>query len=189
MTIVIVDYRPEWPDEFQAIAQRMRAALGEMALRIDHIGSTSVPGLAAKDVIDIQITVDGFSEQLDQRLTALGYTHLPEVTCDHVPPGDAGPPEEWQKWYFRGPGGRRKQNTHVRLAGRKNQRYALLFRDFLRTHPDTTTAYARLKRGLAAHLLTIDTYADVKDPAVDLIILAAESWALATNWQPGPTDA
>ena len=77
----------------------------------------------------------------------------------------------------------------MRVLGRANQRYALLFRDFLRGHPATAAAYAELKRRLAENLADPDTYPDVKDPAVDLIYLAAEEWAAATRWQPGPTDA
>jgi GrpB-like predicted nucleotidyltransferase (UPF0157 family) len=77
----------------------------------------------------------------------------------------------------------------VRVQGRPNQRYALLFRDYLRLHPASAGAYAELKRRLAQHLADPQTYPDVKDPAVDLIYFAAEAWAAATGWQPGPSDA
>ena len=77
----------------------------------------------------------------------------------------------------------------MRVQGRANQRYALLFRDFLRTHPATAAAYGELKRQLAQHLADIQTYTDVKDPAVDLIYFAAEDWAAATGWQPEPPNA
>jgi len=76
----------------------------------------------------------------------------------------------------------------VRVQGRANQRYALLFRDYLRANPATAAAYAELKRRLAQHLADPDTYPDVKDPAVDLIYLAAEAWASSTHWQTGPSD-
>jgi GrpB-like predicted nucleotidyltransferase (UPF0157 family) len=75
------------------------------------------------------------------------------------------------------------------VQGRANQRYALLFRDYLRAHPATAAAYAELKRRLAQHLADPQTYPEVKDPAVDLIYFAAEDWAVATHWQPGPSDA
>jgi GrpB-like predicted nucleotidyltransferase (UPF0157 family) len=77
----------------------------------------------------------------------------------------------------------------MRVQGRANQRYPLLFRDYLRTHPATAQAYAELKRRLAQHLADPRMYPEVKDPAVDLIYLAAEDWAAATLWQPGPSDA
>ena len=78
---------------------------------------------------------------------------------------------------------------HVRVEGRANQRYALLFRDYLREHPAAAEAYGELKRRLAAELRNVGVYADVKDPACDLIIVAAEDWARATAWKPGPSDA
>ena len=77
----------------------------------------------------------------------------------------------------------------MRAANRANQRYALLFRDYLRAHPAAVEAYAELKRRLAAELRNVGVYADVKDPACDLIIVAAEDWAEATGWEPGPSDA
>ena len=80
-------------------------------------------------------------------------------------------------------------HLHVRALGQPNQRYPLLFRDYLRAHPATAEAYAELKRRLAEHMPDTMTYADVKDPAVDLIALAAEDWAAAEGWRPGPTDA
>ena len=63
------------------------------------------------------------------------------------------------------------------------------FRDYLRTHPATAEAYARLKLRLAESLADPDTYPEVKDPAVDLIYLAAEEWARGSGWQPAPSDA
>jgi GrpB-like predicted nucleotidyltransferase (UPF0157 family) len=189
MAVEIVSYRATWPAEFAAIAGAFRRGLGELALRIDHIGSTSVPGLAAKDIIDVQITVAALDDRVLAALTALDYVRRPGIGRDHCPPL-ANPAEaEWEKWYFAPPANQRRTNTHVRLLGRANQRYALLFRDFLRGHPATAAAYAALKRRLAENLADPDTYPDVKDPAVDLIYLAAEEWAAATGWQPGPSDA
>ena len=186
--VEIVDYQPRWPDEFRSIAAVLRQGLGDLALRIDHIGSTSVSGLAAKDVIDIQITVAALDEALISAMEAIGYT-LPEgVWRDHRPPGHTGPESDWQKLFFRPPPGQRRTNTHVRVQGRANQRYALLFRDFLRAHPDTTGAYAELKRRLAAHLADPQMYPEVKDPAVDLIYFAAEVWAADAGWAPGVSD-
>jgi GrpB-like predicted nucleotidyltransferase (UPF0157 family) len=187
--IEIVPYQESWPAEFQVIATRLRQGLGELALRIDHIGSTSVPGLAAKDIIDLQITVAALSRPLIEAIVGLGYIEPEGVWRDHPTPHFVGPETEWDKLYFFPPLGQRRTNTHVRVQGRANQRYALLFRDYLRTHPATAEAYAELKRRLAQHLADPQTYPEVKDPAVDLIYLAAEEWATATNWQPGPSDA
>lgn len=184
----IVDYQPTWPAEFQAIALALRAALGPLALRVDHIGSTAVPGLPAKDVIDIQITVAALdavaAATVVAALTIIGYSQAGGVWCDHRPPAAEGPEADWAKLFFRPPPGQRPTNTHVRVQGRPNQRYPLLFRDYLRTHPATAIAYAELKRRLAEHMPDTATYSEVKDPAVDLIYLAAEEWAAATGWEP-----
>jgi GrpB-like predicted nucleotidyltransferase (UPF0157 family) len=187
--IEIVPFISRWHDQFCDIAGRLRAGLGALALRIDHIGSTAVPGLAAKDVIDIQIAVADFSGELLERLTALGYDRAVDINRDHRPPGDDAPADHWQKWFFRPPPGQRPTNTHVRIVGHANQQYALLFRDYLRAHPATAAAYAELKQQLARELRDPSQYPDVKDPAVDLIYLAARDWAAVNAWQPGRSDA
>ena len=102
---------------------------------------------------------------------------------------NCGAETEWEKLVFRPPAGQRRTHTHVRVQGRANQRYPLLFRDYLRAHPATAEAYAELKRCLAQHLADPRMYPDVKDPAVDLIYLAAGAWAVTANWQQGPSDA
>ncbi len=186
--VEIVPYRASWPHEFQVIATNLRQELGDLALRIDHIGSTSVPGLAAKDVIDIQLTVATFEGSLITTMAALGYPVPTDLSHDHAPPNFTGPATEWEKLFFRELDGHRRTHIHVRIQGRANQRYPLLFRDYLRANPATAEAYAELKRRLAQHLADPRTYPEVKDPAVDLIFFAAEEWATFHHWQPGPSD-
>src|SRR6478609_2985643 len=94
--IVIVEYRPEWHDEFAAVARPIHEALGDLALRVDHIGSTSVSGLAAKDVIDVQITVLELTPEMEAAMERAGYTRL-EFTEDHRPPTVTGPARDWEK--------------------------------------------------------------------------------------------
>jgi GrpB-like predicted nucleotidyltransferase (UPF0157 family) len=144
--IEIVPYQSSWPLEFRQIASNLRQGLGKLALRIDHIGSTSVPGLAAKDIIDIQITVAALSEEVYQAIMALGYTCMDHIKRDHRPPQAAGGEEDWGKWYFRSSPLQRQTHIHVRAQGQLNQRYPLLFRDYLRAHPATAEAYAELTR-------------------------------------------
>ena len=102
-----------------------------------------------------------------------------------MPPGHEGPGEDWTKFFLTERTGERRAHIHVRQAGRPNQRYALLFRDFLRRNAHVAAAYGELKRRLAASLIDDDSYPDVKDPAVDLIYLAAEQWAAQSKWEPG----
>ena len=187
--VVIVDHRPTWRTDFARIAAVQRAALGPLALRIDHIGSTSVPGLCSKDVIDIQISVAALDQSVAAALERAGYERVQRISTDHRPPDSSGPDSDWEKLYFRPPPGQRRTNTHVRVLGRPNQRYALLFRDYLIAHPREAFAYGELKRRLAVSLADPTDYPDVKDPVCDLVYLPAQRWADETGWQPRSTDA
>jgi len=188
--IVISPYDPQWPLEFRQLGTPLRAALGALALRVDHIGSTSVPGLAAKDVIDVQITVAALDKRaLVAPLSSLGYHFWDIATCDHVPPGRTDTAEEWSKLYFSEPPGQRPTHVHVRQAGWPNQRYALLFRDYLRADPSVAAAYAQIKAALARlHPEDFDAYYDVKDPVCDIVMAAAERWAASVGYAPGESD-
>ena len=180
--VTIVEPKATWPAEFDSIAAILRKALGPLALRIDHIGSTAVSDLPAKDLIDIQVAVATLDrEGLAPALARAGFLDREDIGQDHRPPGTTGPDEEWRKLFFQASSGR-PVNVHVRVAGAPNQRYALLFRGYLRTHPRSAAAYARLKRALAALGIDPGVYADVKDPACDLIFIAAEDWAVRSGW-------
>lgn len=182
----IVPYRPSWAAEFQALEQELHPAVAPFVSRLDHIGSTAVPGLAAKDVLDVQLTVVDFSctEVLSQGLRPLGYELRPSITHDHLPPGESDP-GRWEKRYFRETGNKRRTHIHVRRAGAPNWRYALLFRDYLRAHPLAAAAYGEFKyRLMALHGQdeTLENYVHLKDPVFDLILYAAEAWAREVGW-------
>lgn len=181
--IVIQPYDEGWPSEFAALRDLLQQALGDVAVRIDHIGSTSVPGLAAKDVIDVQIAVlDLDDERLGPAFARLGATSA-AVMRDHVPAGDHGGAAQWEKRYFRPPASWRRTHLHVRAVGRSNFRYALLFRDYLRHSAAAAASYARVKQALARlHPDDVDAYYAVKDPVCDLIMDAAERWAREVEW-------
>ena len=183
--IVIQPYSELWPSEFTTVKALLREALGDVADRIDHIGSTSVPGLAAKDVIDVQVSVRDLD---DPRLLAafeqLGATAT-DITTDHLPPGDQSGPSAWEKRYFRPPASWRPTHLHVRATGRSNFRYALLFRDYLRCSTAASAAYAQVKVALSRlHPDDVEAYYTVKDPVCDLIMDAAERWATDVAWSP-----
>ncbi len=187
--LVIADYDPAWPSRFVAIALALREQLDKsLVLGIHHIGSTAVAGLPAKDIIDVQITVatlDAINEWPDELLP--GLLRRPGTTADHVPPGAPADAPEWTKLYW---SSRHQVHVHVREQGRLNQRYALLFRDYLRADSAAAGAYGHLKRALAATAPDDwDAYYAVKDPACDLIIAAAEHWAVHVGWTPPGSDA
>ncbi len=185
-TVTIVDYRETWPAEFQDIAAGLRSAYGPAALRIDHIGSTAVPGLAAKDVIDVQVTVPSLD---DTPASLPGFEPVPYL-ADHPPPGFAGTPAELAKRYFRAVPDARPAHIHVREDGRFNQRYPLLCRDYLRATPAAAAAYVEVKRSLATRFPNDRaTYSDLKDPVFDVLMAGAEAWADATGWTIGAADA
>lgn len=184
MTIVIHPYDPGWPEEFERMRADIAKALGPLALRIDHIGSTSVPGLGAKDVIDMQITVAEITDEVKQKMLDAGF-QLSRHVRDHVPEGEDPTPALWQKILFNEPAGQRRANIHVRKLGNPNQRYPLMFRDYLRAHPKSAQTVERIKRELARyHGDDMDAYYDIKDPVYDLIWDAAHDWAKYTHWQP-----
>ncbi|GAB7040141.1 MULTISPECIES: GrpB family protein [Catenuloplanes] len=181
-------YDPAWATRGTALAGEVRAALGPLALRVEHIGSTSVPGMAAKPVFDLQVSVavelDAAATAFDGPLAGLGLVRKP-YEQDHVPAGRDDPPARWAKRYWnRRVPGLDEINLHCRRTGSPNERLALLFRDWFRAHPAAIPAYARFKQQLAAVVADVAVYTDLKDPVVDLVIVSAEQWAEATGWAP-----
>jgi GrpB-like predicted nucleotidyltransferase (UPF0157 family) len=185
--VLVVPYDDAWPARASALIRRLRSSLGASALRIEHIGSTAISGMAAKDVLDLQVSVvdlDAAVQRFDAPLQAEGFTQLP-YERDHVPAGVDDEPARWAKriWSRRGhPDG--DVNLHVRLAGSPNERLALLFRDWMRAHPAAVPAYASFKLALAQAVTDVYAYTEIKDPVVDLLITVAEPWALENGWTP-----
>jgi GrpB-like predicted nucleotidyltransferase (UPF0157 family) len=167
-TLELAPYDPSWPLAFTAEAARLRGALGSLALRVDHNGSTSVPGLAAKPVIDIQVSVESLqpTDAYREPLRALGYVHVPHEDDSFCP-------------FFHRP--RRWPHTHhVHLveAGGDEERRTLAFRDYLREHDDAAREYEALKRGLVGRFLAGDhesreAYARAKSEFIERAIALA----------------
>jgi GrpB-like predicted nucleotidyltransferase (UPF0157 family) len=140
-SIVISDYDPTWSAIFEQERASLHTALDPLALTIEHIGSTAVPGLPAKPIIDIQLSVGSLAEARSScvgPLQALGYSYKPEY--------EARLPDEL---FFR-KGQPWTHHLHVLQGGHPRWRRRLLFRDYLRNHPETARSYAKLKRDLAA---------------------------------------
>jgi GrpB-like predicted nucleotidyltransferase (UPF0157 family) len=165
--IDVVQYDPLWPAHFMQERARL-AALGELAKRIDHCGSTAVPGLCAKPVIDIQVSVDSLQpiDAYRTPLQQLGYLHMPhedDVRCPFF-----HRPAQWPHTH----------HVHVVKAGGKEEARTLAFRDYLRDHPEIAAEYARLKRQLAQWFSATDAegreaYAAAKGSVIEQIIQQA----------------
>lgn len=139
--IQIVPYDPTWPMRFEIEATCIRAAMGGLALRIEHVGSTAVPALAAKPVIDIQVSVASL-ESLDTHsaaLAQLGYSHVALGPFDSVYPFFQKP-AAWPSTH----------HLHLCVLGAAQERRHLAFRDYLCSHPSVAAEYVALKRELAA---------------------------------------
>jgi GrpB-like predicted nucleotidyltransferase (UPF0157 family) len=177
--IVVVPYDPGWPVLFCELGHRLRQALGDIAVRIDHVGSTAVPGLAAKPVLDVQVSVATL-EPLDAYrlpLEAAGWSWR------------ADNPDLTKRYFREVPGGQRT-HVHVRQAGSFGEQITLLFRDYLRAHPDEASSYAALKYRLAKEFRDDrPRYVDSKGPFVWQVLARAGAWSQANGWQPGPSDA
>ncbi|WP_107660228.1 dephospho-CoA kinase [Nocardia suismassiliense] len=174
--IRLVPANPDWAVQAQRLIARLWVACGAAASRIDHIGSTAVPELPAKDVLDLQITVADLAaaDGLRDALGAAGFPVRPEITEDCPRPTAQDPAGTdvtlWTKRYHQNADPGRLANVHVRVAGTPGQEYALLFRDWLRADADARAEYLEVKRaaeakatGLTGEAATI-AYLDVKEP-------------------------
>lgn len=170
--VIITAPNPRWPQLFDEFHLRLIKALGDVALRIDHVGSTAVPGLPAKPVIDVQVSVADINDEDSYR---------PSIESLGLPLRAREPDHR----FFRAPaGGPRTLHIHVCGAGSPWERKHLLFVSYLREHPERAEEYARLKLGLADRFGSDRTgYTDGKDEFIRDTLRMAEDWAAQTRWQ------
>lgn len=177
--IIIEEYSAQWPILFNKIAGTIRESLGDKAIRIDHIGSTSIQNLAAKPVIDIQISVSSLQhlESYKVPLEDLGYVYRKDN------------PEKTKR-YFRERPGDRRTHIHVRKIGSWHQQFPILFRDYLRAHSFESELYEREKYRLAEiYKNNRAAYVEGKNKIFWEIIYRADRWAGQVGWEPGNSDA
>lgn len=160
MPIEVVPYNPAWPEQFERVAETIRPAFaGIPGTCIEHVGSTSVPGLAAKPIIDIDIIIE--RQQMSAgigALEALGYVHCGDL-------GVAG------REAFHPPDGSPQRHVYLCERGTLNVRNHLAVRDVLRRHPDLRDEYAAVKLELAADpAMEIGTYIARKSPVLQKIL-------------------
>ena len=188
-SIYIADYDPRWPAMFDEERARLDAAIGEWAADIQHVGSTSIPGIAAKPIIDIAVHLNLLVDAL-KCITPL-VEHL-QYECL----GEFGIPD---RIYFRKgtatplrgqsaghDGAGRTHQIHMYPLGHDQYAKQITFRDYLRAHPEASREYEALKREFAArHAGDIEAYADAKSDFVQSILRSA---ALARSPSPAETE-
>jgi GrpB-like predicted nucleotidyltransferase (UPF0157 family) len=170
--IVLVNYDPEWPEAFEQHAKKIRGALGQRAIRIEHVGSTSVPNLPAKPIIDILLVVADSAKEQDYAgaLVEAGYQLRTRE------------PEWYEHRMFKGPENR--VNLHVLSADCPEIDRMLAFRDWLRTNEDDRELYARSKRALAEQQWKYtQNYADAKTGVIEEIMSRAGALKAASDHQ------
>jgi GrpB-like predicted nucleotidyltransferase (UPF0157 family) len=169
--IEVVNYDPRWPGKFKRMRQRLVHALGPEAVQIEHIGSTAVPGLAAKPIIDIQVSVADVEDEDAYRaaIESCGFV-LRYREAGHR--------------YFRPPPAKpREYQLHVCTVGSRWEREHLLFRDFLRTHAEEAAQYETVKHDVAGHHRDNRiAYMDAKQPFIAQMLTEAEDWAASVGW-------
>jgi GrpB-like predicted nucleotidyltransferase (UPF0157 family) len=167
----VVDYDPGWSGAYETEIARIRTVLGGEIVRAHHIGSTAVPGLAAKPVIDILLEVRDLVEldACDEAMQSIGYE----------PRGECGIPD---RRYYRKGGDRRTHHVHAYPVGDPHIVEHLAFRDYLRVHRDVAADYARIKREAAAsHRHDPDGYLAFKREFVVGIVTKALPWAAGSR--------
>ncbi|AOW94678.1 dephospho-CoA kinase [Rhodococcus sp. WMMA185] len=193
---VLASPNPQWAAQARRLIARLELACGDRALRVDHIGSTAVDGLPAKDVIDIQITVASLetADELAGSLLAAGFPRIDNITADDPKPtyqGGETDPALWSKRIHGAADPARPANIHVRVAEWPGQRFALLFRDWLRADEAVRAEYSAIKMRAADKAAAYtsdrdarDAYMDAKAPWFDLAFNRASQWAEQTGWSP-----
>jgi GrpB-like predicted nucleotidyltransferase (UPF0157 family) len=166
--ITVVPYDPEWVGEFERESAAIRNALGDVLVRIEHVGSTAVPGLPGKPIIDIQVSVADIRERESfvRPLERLGYLFAPD-------------PDSPDYHFFGKPRERpRRYHVHVCAAGSDEEMRHVVVRDFLRSHPGETAGYAHFKRDLAGRTQQDRlAYIEGKEPFMRDLEQRAVAWS------------
>jgi dephospho-CoA kinase len=178
----IVAPDPSWPEQAHRLIARIRHFAGA-GTTLSHIGSTAVPGLPAKDVIDLMLAVPTLAEAdtTAGRLAAAGFPRRPGEWADNA---RGLPGHTWPKRLHGSADPGRPVNLHVRVAGSPGWRFALVMRDHLCAVPEARGEYAAAKARWAIEHPDLGSYAEAKEPWFDAEAQAADSWAQATGWQP-----
>ncbi|MEO8538920.1 MAG: GrpB family protein [bacterium] len=173
-TIEVVEYDPDWPDWFRRIRTALLPSLESLCVGIEHVGSTSVPGLAAKPIIDIDVVISSRSlfPAVRDALASIGYVHRGNL---EIPGREA----------FERPSGGLPHHLYVCSVDTPNLHNHLVLRDTLRARADLRERYAAVKRQLAVtHRDDVDGYVDAKGPVIEEIMAIGRAAATFEDFQP-----
>ncbi|EWT02877.1 dephospho-CoA kinase [Intrasporangium oryzae NRRL B-24470] len=184
----VVDPRDDWAARGRRIVAHLDASLTGLEVSgTEHIGSTAVPGLIAKDVIDVQVPVERLERADEPDFVAAmrdaGYLLVEGNTQDSPHPSD-GDPDGWRKRFYASTDPGNIAHIHVREQGSAGWRFALLFRDWLRSDDAARDDYAEEKRRLLALDDRTSAYVAAKEPWFDAAVERSQAWAAATGWSP-----
>ncbi len=168
--VEICKYDTTWPLKFEKQKSDIMNAIGDKVVAIEHIGSTAVPGLGAKPVVDIMVGLNEIDDAEDciEPLKKIGYEYVPEL--------EAEIPE--RRYFHKGPSNVPKKHYHLHMVQMHSEfwKVQILFRDYLRTHSDSAQEYFRLKKGLAAkYRLNREAYTEAKTSFIKSTIAKARS--------------
>ncbi len=165
--VEVVPHSSRWAREFRAEAERLSAALGDEVVAVHHVGSTAIPGMSAKPIIDILLEVREVErlDDLGSEMAGLGYEGR----------GEFGLPG--RRYFAKDTDGRRTHHIHAYTTGNPELERHLAFRDFMISHPENARAYGKLKEGLAKEFpKDIEGYMDGKDAFIKEMEREALSW-------------
>jgi len=161
--VIVTAYDPKWLADFAAIAAEIHQALGSLALVIHHVGSTSVPGMAAKPIIDLDVVIADYTvfSAVVEKLASIGYIHE----------GNLGIPGR-EAFHYEGKPHLRKHHLYVCPADSPELKRHLTFRDYLRTHPEEAQEYSRVKQEAALlYPQDMDSYIRYKSPCIEKLYI------------------
>ena len=172
--IELSDYDSIWNDKFLLLKNELLISCKELIVDIEHIGSTSIKGMKAKDIVDVQCSIKDFNDValLKPKLELIGFEYIEDFKQDHVPFKDHTYfSSDWEKRFFKGLYNNQEYNIHIRKVGSLNWQFALKFRDFLSTNAQARYSFMQFKERVAQSEIDLFSYCHIKDSVIDLMSL------------------
>lgn len=164
MTVILREYDHLWSSQFEMEREVIAAALGHEAKRIEHVGSTSIPGMMAKPIIDIAVGIDSFADfnaDFISKLEEIGYEYVPKLEFPN------------RRFFRRGQWGAGTHHLHVYELTSDDWKKIICFRDYLRNHPEVAMEYMNLKQLLVEGGIGREAYTNRKGPFIQSVVKRA----------------